>query len=172
MKLLVFSDSHSNIDNMVSVIEACKYDTSLIVHLGDMSSDFKRIVSMYPDIPNVFIKGNNDFFDVDTDQEFIGEFAGVKCLFTHGHQYSVKSGIMGISVRARALRSELVLFGHTHMPYKEKRGNTLFFNPGSIGQRGTPTFGIIHIDNCTILSADVLSFDPISKTIDFVRNYR
>ena len=170
MKMLVFSDSHSNIDNMRAVIEICKVDTSLIVHLGDLSSDFRKIISLYPDIPNIFVKGNNDFFDVGVEKEYIGELAGVKCLFTHGHQYGVKGGIAGLSVRARALRSDLVLFGHTHNPYKEKRGNTLFFNPGAIGQGNT--FGIIHLDNSAILSADVLSYNPFNHTIDFTRNYR
>lgn len=172
MKILVFSDSHSNISSMYDVISACKADTSLIVHLGDMCSDFKKITALFPDIPNVFIKGNNDFFEIGVDSEYIGILEGIKCLFTHGHQYSVKSGISGISVRARALKADLVLFGHTHIPFKEKRGQTLFFNPGTIGCGSTHTFGILHINNSAIQSADVLTYDPITKQIDFLRTFK
>lgn len=172
MKLLVFSDSHSNVSNMHNIVDACKSDTNLIVHLGDMTSDFKKLIKNFPDIPNVFIKGNNDFFETDVDSEYIGTLGGVKCLFTHGHQYAVKSGMSGISVRARALKSELVLFGHTHVPFKEKRGQTLFFNPGSIGFGREHTFGIIHLENCAVLSAELLTYDPIKKEIDFLRSYR
>lgn len=172
MKMLVFSDSHNNFSNMQNVISACRKDTDLIVHLGDLCSDFKQVVSAFPDIPHVSVKGNNDFFEVGIDSEYIGVFSGVNCLFTHGHQYAVKSGIMGISVRARALRSELVLFGHTHSPYKEKRGQTLFFNPGSIGCGIEYTFGVIQLGNSTVLSADILKYDPAAKEIDFLRCIR
>lgn len=171
MKLLVFSDSHCNVDNMQNVISACRKDTDLIVHLGDLCSDFKRICSLFPDIPNVSVKGNNDFFEVGVDSEYICNFSGVNCLFTHGHQYAVKSGIGGILVRARALKSDLVLFGHTHTPFKEKRGQTLFFNPGSIGCGREYTFGVIQLGNSSILSADVLKYDAFTKEIDFLRYF-
>lgn len=172
MKILVFSDSHSNVSYMIDIINVCKEDTSLIVHLGDMCSDFKKIKSVFPDIPSVFVKGNNDFFEIDVDNEFIGLLEGVKCLFTHGHQYGVKNGVSGISARARAIKAELVLFGHTHIPYKEKRGNTLYFNPGSIGVGRENTFGIIHLGNLAIQSAELLKFDPVTKQIDFLRSFR
>lgn len=172
MKILVFSDSHSNISHMIDIINSCKADTSLIVHLGDMCSDFKKIKSVFHDIPAIFVKGNNDFFEVDVENEYIGILEGVKCLFTHGHQYGVKGGIAGISVRARAIKAELVLFGHTHVPYKEKRGHTLYLNPGSIGAGRENTFGIIHLENSAIMSAELLKFDPVTKQIDFLRSFR
>ena len=133
---------------------------------------FLQIIQMFPDIPYISVKGNNDFFEIGVDSEYIGILSGVNCLFTHGHQYSVKSGIAGISVRARALKSELVLFGHTHFPHNEKKGHTLYFNPGSIGRGGVYTFGIIHIKDSCILSADVLKFDPLTKEIDFMRSFK
>ena len=172
MKILVFSDSHANVSNICDIIDLCKEDTSLIVHLGDMTSDFKKVKNKFPDIPSISVKGNNDFFDLDTDTEYVGILEGVKCLFTHGHQYSVKSGVAGILACARALNADLVLFGHTHMPYKEKRGNTLLFNPGSVGQGGVYTFGILHMSNSFIQSADILYYEPIKKRIDFLRTIR
>lgn len=172
MKILVFSDSHSNITNMTDVVSACKADTDLIVHLGDVCSDFKQVVSRFPNIPYISVKGNNDFFEMGIPSEYIGVLSGVNCLFTHGHQYSVKSGITGISVRARALKSDLVLFGHTHCPHNEKRGSTLFFNPGSIGTGGVYTFGIIHMKDSSVLSSDVLKYDPVKKEMDFLRYFK
>ncbi len=171
MKILVFSDSHANISYMKDIITACKDDTSLIVHLGDMCSDYKKIKSLFPDIPSVGVKGNNDFFEVDIESEYIYDLEGVKCLFTHGHQYAVKSGIAGISARARALKADLVVFGHTHRPFKETHGQTLFFNPGTVGQGSQVTFGILHIEKFSIVSSEILRYDPFTKELDFLRNY-
>ncbi len=172
MKILVFSDSHHNISHIRSVVEACKQDTSLIVHLGDMCSDCRKITELFPDIPSVCVKGNNDFFEVGIENEYIAEFEGIRCFFTHGHQYGVKGGIGGISVRARALKSDLVLFGHTHTPYKELRGKTLFFNPGSAGDVREATFGIIQLSNSAILSADILTHNSQTNKIEFLRLFR
>lgn len=171
MKLIVFSDSHGNIDSMESVINSCKTEDTFLVHLGDKVSDFRRIVERYPDLPNVFVKGNNDFLEIDAKSEYVGFIGGVKCLVTHGHQYGIKSSMNGIFVRARGLSSELVLFGHTHVPFKQNHGNTLFFNPGTIGQGSTLTFGIIELDNGAILSAEILKYNQVTREIDFFRGF-
>lgn len=170
MKILVFSDSHNDILSMEAIINACKVDVSLIIHLGDLCSDFNKVIGKFPDIRYISVKGNNDFFELGTDSEYIGNFDGLRFFCTHGHQYSVKSGIAGISVRARALKADVVLFGHTHIPFKEKRGQTLFFNPGAIGC-GNYTFGILQTQDSNVLSADILKYDAFTKQIDFVRHF-
>lgn len=171
MKIIVFSDSHHNILNMSEVVNKCKIDASLIVHLGDMTSDSRQLKEAFPDLPLIYVKGNNDYFDVEAENECTYVFDGIKCFFTHGHQYGVKAGINGISVRARALKADVVFFGHTHIPTIIKHNGTLFVNPGSIGQKssGTPTFAIVQLSGGSVASADILTYDPITKTIDFNR---
>lgn len=170
MKILVFSDSHNNVSNMYEIARSCT-DASLIVHLGDMCVDYKKIKSSFPDVPSVAVKGNNDYFENEFDFDYVANFEGVKCLFTHGHRYSVKGGVSALLGRARILGTRLALFGHTHMPYKEKIGDTLLFNPGSIGCGRPATFGIIHLDNSVIQSADILTYDAQTKNIDFLKNF-
>ena len=63
MKIIVFSDSHNNVYNMIEVVKACETDASLIVHLGDMTADSRRLHEKFPDIPMIYVKGNNDYFD-------------------------------------------------------------------------------------------------------------
>ena len=38
---------------------------------------------------------------------------------------------------------DLFLFGHTHRPLVDRRGRTLFLNPGSIGAPPRPTDGVV-----------------------------
>ncbi|MCX8023351.1 MAG: metallophosphatase family protein [Syntrophorhabdaceae bacterium] len=42
---------------------------------------------------------------------------------------------------------DIIIFGHSHMPFYSKKGNTLMFNPGSFGKPHTPpgTVGIMEI---------------------------
>ena len=60
MKVLVFSDSHSNLDFMVSCIEKYKPDT--VLHLGDYAADGDVICGAYPGIrfipPNPHTRAN------------------------------------------------------------------------------------------------------------------
>ena len=171
LKILVFSDSHNNVSNMIEVVNICKSDTSLIVHLGDMTSDSRRLKEVFADLPLIYVKGNNDYFDVEAQNEHTYIFDGIKCFFTHGHQYGVKSGINGIAVRARALKADIVFFGHTHVHVVDKHNGILYVNPGTIGQKigGTSTFAIVQLIGGAVASADILSFDPINKKIDFFR---
>ncbi len=45
--------------------------------------------------------------------------------------------------------AEVIVFGHTHVPVCESRGNQLFFNPGSLsGSQGfEPVYGILEINS-------------------------
>ena len=37
------------------------------------------------------------------------------------------------------------MFGHAHKPLVDRRGRTLFLNPGSIGTGLRPTYGILTV---------------------------
>ena len=42
---------------------------------------------------------------------------------------------------------DLFLFGHTHRPLVDRRGKTLFVNPGSIGDYRRPFYAVVTITN-------------------------
>ena len=67
MKILVFSDSHGNEDNMVRAVERERPSTlDAIVHLGDGWRDAEALHRLYPRIPLEQVPGNCDLgrFDV------------------------------------------------------------------------------------------------------------
>ena len=170
MKILVFSDSHGDSSTMCDIVSLCKKDTSLLIHLGDMCADFEMVKNFFPNIPFINVRGNNDFFETDIESDVQISLSGINTFITHGHRYGVKSGLSGISARARATRSDLVLFGHSHQPLKEKRGDILYINPGSVSSRsGKPTFSVLEIDNFLIQSAEILTYDKVRNSVDFLR---
>ena len=59
MKLLVFSDSHGNIEHMRRAVEQEKPDQ--ILHLGDVMRDAVELSRSYPNIPLELVPGNCDY---------------------------------------------------------------------------------------------------------------
>jgi len=105
--------------------------------------------------------GNCDWFCGDAPTELVRELEGFRFLATHGHAYSVKSGLGALIARAVEADADVALFGHTHQPHLETIpagsvivGRTLkrplhLFNPGSIGYDAS--FGTITIRGGEIL---------------------
>lgn len=173
MKILVFSDSHNNINDMLEITARMKNDISLIVHLGDLVSDLRRLIKFYPDIPYVCIKGNNDYFEQDVQEECVYDFQGVRFLFTHGNKYGVKSDLLKLFYRAKELSVNVVLFGHTHIPSKTKKSEIIFLNPGTIGKsfNGCSTFSLIEINEEKVVMCEILTYNSVKKEIDFWRTF-
>ena len=65
----------------------------------------------------------------------------------HGHTYGVKQTLLNAGYAAEEQNLDLFLFGHTHRPLVDMRGKSLFLNPGSIGDRLRPTYGVVTIEN-------------------------
>lgn len=58
MKMLVLSDSHGNLDNMVRAVEQTR--PNRIVHLGDVMRDGEKLHALFPAIPFDQVPGNCD----------------------------------------------------------------------------------------------------------------
>lgn len=149
-KVLVFSDSHGNIDNMVKVIENFDKDVFAIIHLGDYADDVEdELRNLYTDKLFYSIAGNNDFISSVAQDEEIIEINGHKVFLTHGHQYNVYFGIDKLYYKLNELGINIGLYGHTHRPSAFFENNTLILNPGSISSpRGSSI--------CTFLLMDFL----------------
>ena len=70
---------------------------------------------------------------------------GKRILLCHGHTYGVKSSLVTAGFAAEERQLDLFLFGHTHRPLVDRRGRTLFLNPGSIGASSRPSYGVVTI---------------------------
>ena len=130
MRILVMSDSHGSKKNMFDALEIESPD--VILHLGDNIRDCYDVEAMHPEIMLRTVRGNCDqgYHGLDMD-EFTLE--GKKIFMTHGHLYNVKIGKKRILEAAAARDVDILLFGHTHIPYYKDENGLIAINPGSIG---------------------------------------
>ena len=117
MKILVFSDSHSNSSKIKQAIELHKAKCDCVIFLGDGLKDIDFIKEQYPQIAFFTVKGNCDLFAGDTQEERLLYLDSFKILITHGHKYGVKYGYESVLNYATQNEVDAVFFGHTHVPY-------------------------------------------------------
>lgn len=147
-KIIVLSDSHGNVNNMIFAVRQVRPD--MMIHLGDCWSDAVRLQKKYPDIPMEHVPGNCDCTLEPAERILFIE--GKKVMICHGHTYHVKSGYLSLELAAREKGAELVLFGHTHRVFYDWHNHLKMFNPGSIGAPGfgtPPSYGVLSLDEGT-----------------------
>ncbi len=140
MKLLVLSDSHGNLANMVAAVEQETPD--LILHLGDCWRDAQELHCAYPSIPLEQVPGNCDFRPGEV-QERLLQVEGCHLFFCHGHTRGVKQGYGGAIQAARERGADLLLFGHTHRADSGEADGLTWMNPGSVGEGRSPSYGVV-----------------------------
>ncbi len=162
MEILVFSDSHGRAEKIRRALERQPNRIHAVFFLGDGLRDVDESVTDGAELYTVC--GNCDWFcDALAPTEQLRELGGFRILATHGHAYSVKSGLGALIARAIKAQADVVLFGHTHRPHFETlpKGTSIggltlerpihLFNPGSIGY--DDSFGTITIRGGEILFA-------------------
>ena len=145
MKIIVFSDSHRELEGMRQVIGREKPD--YVFHLGDHDSDAEQISRDYPALAVAMVRGNCDGWS-DTPKTLCFVLGGVRFFLCHGHGYGVKQGFLQAAYAAMEQNADVLLFGHTHSPYYECMERfdhkTLYIlNPGSCGCGCSPSYGRI-----------------------------
>ena len=162
MNLLVFSDAHGNSSKMKTAVarqlmlpfgERPDY----ILFLGDGIGAFDELDAFeLLGASLLAVKGNCDSIGASDIPELrIPTFANYRTVMTHGHRFSVKSGLEELVSFGVQNRADLVLFGHTHRPvcHTFDAGEQVYgvsperplvlFNPGSIGYEGS--FGTVKL---------------------------
>lgn len=139
MKILIISDSHGRLDKIMQMYEIEKPD--MVFCAGDYSKDGEELSYVYPGEYKI-VRGNCDFLDRRHSDEMIIELEGFKILLTHGHEYGVKRSYNAIKNRGKILNCDVVVFGHTHIAYKEN-DKIILFNPGA-AQDGK--YGVLDIN--------------------------
>ena len=147
MKILVLSDSHGNIDNMVQAVE--KVQPRMILHLGDCWADAEKLCRHFPNIPLEQVPGNCDYRSTEV-QERLLFIEDKRIMICHGHTLGVKQSMLRAGYKAEEENLDLLLFGHTHRPMVDMRGKTLFVNPGSIGDYFHPFYAVVTIENSKV----------------------
>lgn len=144
-KLLILSDSHGNMTNMMRAVEEVQPD--LIIHLGDCWLDSGRLHSAYAGVPMERVPGNCDC--VNEQEERIVRIEEKEVLLCHGHTLNVKASYLSLKYAAQERGVHVALFGHTHRVFYGVHNGIVFLNPGSVGSPpyGIPaSYGIMEID--------------------------
>ena len=120
MKILIVSDSHGIIGPLKAAI--LKESPDMLIHLGDSEYSQSEIARWAgsPKTPCVFVRGNCDI--TSYDPSIVSNFAvfhlkGHKFYCTHGNRERVNYGLLTLSLTAQEQGCDIVLFGHTHVPY-------------------------------------------------------
>ena len=144
MKILVLSDSHGNVEHMARAVE--REQPRLILHLGDCSRDADKLHARFPDTPLAQVPGNCDYRSTEPPERLL-LIEDKRIMICHGHTFGVKQSLLQAGYAAEEENLDLFLFGHTHRPLVDKRGKTLFVNPGSIGDYFHPFYAVVTIEN-------------------------
>lgn len=129
MRVLVFSDSHGNVEAMEKAIE--RYRVDAVFHLGDHVSDAMHLAAISP-VPVEYVRGNCDIGYSAAPLKRQLNLDGKKILLTHGHEYHVKKGKELLRRQLELLGVDVILFGHTHLAYQEYIGDKVLCNPGAV----------------------------------------
>lgn len=153
MRIFVFSDSHGYTAPMENVLKTNLNTCDTVIHLGDCSTDIPAIDRIIGVKPLIYVAGNNgntlSLFAPSVPESKQIELCGKNFYICHGHRLGVKSSYDMLFATGQKYGCDIVLFGHTHVPWKETRGGITIFNPGSIGvpsHRGY-TYGIITLND-------------------------
>lgn len=154
MKIVVFADSHTDVDSMVDIVKIEK--PNVVIHLGDHIRDAHEMQKRI-DADNIemhFVVGNTDPAN-EGDAESIIRIEGKVFYISHGHAHRPEFfGPDEIFHEGAALGADIILFGHTHEPYLYCSDGTWIMNPGRIGRisrrRIYATYGVIFIEESKI----------------------
>lgn len=149
IKVLVVSDTHSD-PTWLHHFNFEEYD--YIIHAGDHLMPKSEIEAITP----YYVDGNNDW----GDQRFCEfEIAKLKFIVVHGDEYISGFSLKGdwtkhLEKLAIENNANVLIFGHTHIPFMQKTDNLLILNPGSMSysrHNGKKCYIELEIsDNCEI----------------------
>lgn len=128
MKIIVVSDSHTDVKSLKLIRERHLKEADLFIHCGDsqLMSDDKEIQGY------LTVRGNCDF-DKHYPLDRVEKLNDQDTLFmTHGHYYDVKYSMQRLYYKALEVGASIVCYGHSHCIGAEMTEGILFLNPGSV----------------------------------------
>ena len=148
MKIGVISDTHNYLDpKVLQLLKGVEH----ILHGGDIGEAW-LIRELENIAPVTAVSGNCDS-DASYKETQVVELASRK--FIVHHIVDVRAPAEGIKRRIEIESPHVVVFGHTHKPFQQSIGNTLYFNPGYAGK---PRFNLAR--SVAILHCDTNGIRP------------
>lgn len=153
MKILIVSDTHCDTSRMDYLLESVDYD--IAIHLGDSEIPEYEIKKRF----DYYISGNNDFFIKDEVNIII---QNKKIMILHGHTLGIS--VMNYTRKTHSIIEnnndiDILLYGHTHIPYIKKYDNKFIMCPGSLtkSRLGNETYGMLTI-NDGVVEGQIIEF--------------
>jgi putative phosphoesterase len=130
MTIGVLSDTHS-LNIPAPLIERFK-SVDLIIHAGDIC-DIHTLKLLKKIAPVKAVQGNMDELAVKKvlPLKEIIVCGDLKIGLTHGHLGDEREALKNAMTSFKDDKMDAVIFGHSHLAFNEKIGETLYFNPGS-----------------------------------------
>lgn len=143
-KYVVFSDSHGRDERMLEIIKKKKGIEGLFF-LGDIENSGDRLRNSVQG-PAYMVRGNCDW-SLDAPDFQVIKLHGHTVALTHGHRQHVNAGIDILKYWAQEKEADIVMYGHTHVPFLEQTSQMTVLNPGSISRprqsNHKPTYAIL-----------------------------
>ncbi|MDS1029876.1 phosphodiesterase [Bacillota bacterium LX-D] len=179
MRIGIVSDTHGDLNAWETITEGLLKEVELILHAGDIlyhgprnplvkgyqPKELAQVLNEFP-IPILAARGN---CDTDVDQMVLNFPIASPYLFTflnnkrvlvdHGYRLSTEELVQ----LCTKWKIDLCITGHTHIALLEKKGDTVYFNPGSCSLpkgTGIPSVGIWDNNELKLLniySGDILA---------------
>lgn len=153
IRIAVISDTH--IPNQARALPPqsleCFKKADMVIHAGDLVelSVLKELEKVCPKV--VAVWGNMDPCEVKEKlpEKKIIEVGKYKIGITHGYGHPNKI-IEIVQDKFKNDDIDIVIFGHSHTPFNEKKDGVLYFNPGSLTDKiFSPynSYGIIEVND-------------------------
>lgn len=148
MKIGIVSDTHSR-PIPAELIKGFK-SVDLIIHAGDFC-DLETLKLFEKTAPIKAVQGNVDELPLKKvlPLKEVIICGGLKIGVTHGHMGPSRDAFKNAIFSFRDQKMDVVIFGHSHEPFNENVGETLYFNPGSpslVYKSDFFSYGFVFID--------------------------
>lgn len=145
MRIIVLSDTHGRLRNFNKVYLK-QSSADVFFHLGDGLDEVESMRNAHPAAAFVAVRGNCDYNSSEPSEKLL-VLENKRFFLTHGHEYSVKSGLDKFIEKAKEQRADAAIFGHTHQSFLQYLDGMYILNPGSAERprRGKAQFGVIDI---------------------------
>ncbi len=162
MRIVALSDTHMprRAKELPQPVRAALADTDYIIHAGDITA-LEVLDTLAAYAPVAAVAGNIDppeLRDALSEKKLL-RLCGFAIGICHGHG-SKGSTLQRAIAAFEGAGANMVVFGHSHIPYLGRHDGTLLLNPGSpTDRRRSPFFSYGVIETGETLSARLVYFD-------------
>lgn len=168
MKIGIVSDTHGNMEILENVATwmARRQKVTTLYHLGDDFDDTAKLGDLFSEVVQVPGIYDERYKNGSLPAKQFEMVLGISLLLVHSFEKDVK--------KEDILRSDILVYGHTHKEELRLSDGRLFMNPGHLkgplDKNMPPTFGMLTIMDRNITAAIYgTNFKPV-RVMEIVRS--